>query len=300
MTLALSNRNRVVALVALLLAAGAALLIFNWMVSVKRTSAAPPPRKVIVARATIPARTTITAAMLRWASKPAAAVDPDAVDDPHLVIGALSLITIPADSTITASKIGHPEDAGLTVRLKHGLRAMAIAVDRVKDVAAAVHPGDYVDVVALQQQGNGLPPHAATIMRKVLVLAVGSSLETASTGTPPPDAGGVTTVTLAVTAHQADLLMLADNAATLRLALRSPDEPSSSAPTENLSFGSPNGGAPQPAQHAQPAPPAPPPAPVAAPRPIAAAPAHAAPARPASSMWIIEGDKLTGVERAGS
>src|SRR5581483_1013067 len=111
-----------------------------------------------------------------------------------------------------------------------------------------------------------------------------------------PDAGGVTTVTLAVTAHQADLLMLADNAATLRLALRSPDEPSSSAPTENLSFGSPNGGAPQ---HAQPAPPAAPPAPVAAPRPIAAAPAHAAPARPASSMWIIEGDKLTGVERAG-
>jgi len=303
MTLALTNRNRIVILVALVLAAGAALLVFNWLVTVNRTSAAPPPRKVIVARTTIPARTTITAAMLRWSTKPAGAVDPDAVSDPHVVIGALSLITIPADGTITASKIGRPEDVGLTVRLKHGLRAMAIAVDRVKDVAAAVHPGDYVDVVALQQQGNGLPPHAATIMRRVLVLAVGSTLETESTGTPPPDPGGITTVTLAVTAHQADVLMLADNAATLRLTLRAPDEPSGSQPVESLSFGNPSGGAPQPApaqpaQHAAPAPAPAPPVPAPVRRPIAAAPAHDAPAAP--SMYIIEGDHLTGVAKAGS
>ncbi len=299
MTLALTNRNRVVVLVGLVLAAGAALLIFNWLVSVNRTAAAPPPRKVIVARVAIPARTTITAAMLRWAAKPAAAVDPDAVDDPHLAIGALSLITIPADGTITASKIGRPEDAGLTVRLKHGLRAMAIAVDRVKDVAAAVHPGDYVDVVALQQQGNGLPPHAATIMRRVLVLAVGSTLETASTGTPPPDPGGLTTVTLAVTAHQADLLFLADQAATLRLALRSPDEPSGSQPVERLSFGSPNAAAPQAAPAPRADPPAAAPAPAPAARPVAA-PAPARPAPPAPAMYIIEGDKLTGVSQARS
>jgi Flp pilus assembly protein CpaB len=302
MTLALSNRNRIVVLVALVLAAGAALLIFNWLVTVNRTSAAPPPRKVIVARDAIPARTTITAAMLRWSSKPAGAVDPDAVDDPHQVIGAISLITIPADGTITASKIGHPQDVGLTVRLKHGLRAMAIAVDRVKDVAAAVHPGDYVDVVALQQQGNGLPPHAATIMRRVLVLAVGAALESASTGTPPPDAGGVTTVTLAVTAQQADVLLLADNAATLRLALRSPDEPRGSQPVEHLSFGNPGGGAPQPAHADPPAAPAPAPAPAPVQRPVAQAPARPAPiaARPAPSMWIVEGDRLTGVARGGS
>jgi Flp pilus assembly protein CpaB len=298
MTLAIGNRNRVVVLVALVLAAGAALLIFNWLVGVNRTSAAPPPRKVIVARVTIPARTTITASMLRWANKPAAAIDPDAVDDPHLVIGSISLITIPLDGTITASKIGHADDAGLEVRLKHGLRAMAIAVDRVKDVAAAVHPGDYVDVVALQQQQNGQAPRAATIMRRVLVLAVGSSLETASTGTPPPDPGAITTVTLAVTAHQADLLFLADNAATLRLALRSPDEPARSEPVEKLSFGST--GAAATAPHADPpaaAPPAPAPA-VAAPHPAAAPAARPTPAAP--SMYIIEGDKLTGVTRAGS
>lgn len=291
MTIALTNRNRIVALVALVLAAGIGLVIFNWLVSVNRTAAALPPRRVIVARQAIPARATIVAAMLRFADKPADAVDSDAVLDPHLALGSIALISIPADSTITASKLGRANDAGITVRLKRGLRAIAIAVDKVKDVAGMVHPGDYVDVVAVQQQQGSFPARATTIMRRILVLAVGSNLETPSTGTPAPDSSALTTVTLAVTPHQADQIALADTSAILRLTLRPPDEPARSEAVGTLSYATV---APPPVEHPAPALAAAPPAPAAAaPAPARPQPAANAPARPPATMWIIEGDRIT-------
>jgi Flp pilus assembly protein CpaB len=73
------------------------------------------------------------------------------------------------------------------------------------------------------------------------VLAINSTLEAAPApaagATPPPDdTSGVGTVTLGVSPAQADLLTVADINATLRLALRSPEEPVRSLPEEKLVF----------------------------------------------------------------
>lgn len=289
----MTNR-RTTLIVAVVLAALTGWLTLHYVSGMQQaTQAAGAPREILVAAQEIPARVTITAAMLARTTRPASAVEPDAVDDPQRVVGALSLITIPAGSTVTASKVGHPNDTGLPVRLKPGMRAVSVQIDKVKGVSGLVEPGDRVDVIAVPARQGDAPPTAATILRAVRVLAMGDSLENTS-ATPSPQEMQSTTVTLEVTPKQANLLALADINTTLRLAARSPKEPANSMPPEALVFGS---------MHPQVAAAAPAPS-----QPASASDAmlmralverdnHSTPARPAaahdSGVIVIDGDRVS-------
>jgi Flp pilus assembly protein CpaB len=96
-----------------------------------------------------------------------------------------------------------------------------------------LEPGDRVDVIASVPKEAGKGPRAVTIIRGATVLAVGVTLETAQ-ATPSPEEQSAQTVTLGVTPKQADLLTVADNNTSLRLALRSPREKLRSEPVEAL------------------------------------------------------------------
>jgi pilus assembly protein CpaB len=284
------NTRRTTLIIALVVAVLTGWLTLNYLSSIQRSSAVNnQPTEILVAAQEIPARVPITAEMLAKATRPAAAVEPDALSDPSKVIGALSLITIPAGSTITLSKVGHPADVGLPVRLTPGMRAVSISIDKVKGVSGLIEPGDRVDVVAIPPKSTAVPPPASTILRGIRVLAVGPLLESTS-ATPPPEAQVFTTITLEVTPKQVDLLEMADLNTVIRLALRSPREPLNSAPVEALHFPDGSGGA--PAMAAAPA--APPDATVLAlqqlaknqnrPAPVPASPVY-------SGVQIIDGDR---------
>jgi pilus assembly protein CpaB len=162
--------------------------------------------------------------------------------------------------------------------LDPGMRAVSIQIDKVKGVSGLVQPGDRVDIIAIPpRNGSELPP-AATILRGIRVLAVGTTLETSS-ATPSPEEQSSATVTLEVTPHQADLLASADQNTVLRLALRSPREPLNSEPTESLQFPVTQVAAAQPARPAPPAAPAP-------------QQPHADPGPPHSNIMIIDGDRI--------
>ncbi|MGZ3497532.1 MAG: Flp pilus assembly protein CpaB [Vulcanimicrobiaceae bacterium] len=230
------NTRRTTIIVAILLAVGTGGLTLTYLRSFQQANApANELRRVLVATQEIPARAPINSAMFTVETRPMKQVDPDAIGDASRVAGSISLITIPAGSVLTQSKVGRPADVGLAVRLKPGMRAVSIAVDKVKGVSGLLEAGDTVDVIASVAKGSGQPPRAATIIRGATVLAVGATLETAS-ATPPPDAQSAATVTLAVTPKQADLLTVADNNTNLRLALRSPRESIRSEPIEALNL----------------------------------------------------------------
>ncbi len=284
------NARRTTLLIALVLAIGTGWLTLNYITGIQRqsTTGNNAPRVVLVAAVDIPARAAISAAMLARTTRPASAVEPDAVTDPGKAVGSLSLITIPAGAMITSSKIGRPADVGLPVRLRSGMRAVSISIDKVKGVSGLVQPGDRVDVIAIPpKEGNASPP-AATILRGLRVLALGTSLESSS-ATPSPDESNSTTATLEVTPKQADLLESADVNTTLRLALRSPREPINSMPTESLGYATDSAPvAPVPA--APMAPSVAPPiaqAPIAVERPSAPARRHFG-----SEIMIIDGDHV--------
>jgi pilus assembly protein CpaB len=172
------------------------------------------------------------------------------------------------------------------VRLQTGMRAVSIPIDRVKGVSGLVQPGDRVDVIAIPPRQANQPPTAVTILRGIRVLAIGTTLESAS-ATPSPDEQNATTATLEVNPKQADLLAMADVNTTLRLALRSPEEPIRSEETEEIVWAN--------ASQSQPAPaPAPPAAPIAA---VPAVPPLAAPNSGSHGDWpsnvqLIVGDQL--------
>lgn len=240
------NSRRVLLYVGLALAFGTGFLLLNYLTRVGSTSTGVAMRAVVVAGREIPARAKITSDMLRVETRAANQIDSDAVSDTRSVDGDVSLITIPPGSIVTRSKIMTASALSIPMRLSHGLRAVSIPIDRVKGVSGLVQPGDRVDVIAVSPRAGNAIPKATTILRGMLVLALGSEIETAS-ATPSPDNQNGTTVTLAVTPQQANLLTLADVYATLRLALRSPNEPIRSFPVEPIELGTNEPAAPAPA-----------------------------------------------------
>lgn len=229
------KQKRISLIVAVVLAVATGLFTLNYLSSVRRTAAleVQAQREIVIADRDIPARVVISADMLRHAQRRASEVEPGAILDAAKAVGTYSLISIPAGSTITSSKVGRPQNVALSVVLKPGMRAISIAADKVKDVAGLIQPGDRVDVIAIPARVGVETPQARTILRGALVLALGGQLEN-STPVAAADAQNVATVTLGVSPAQADLLASADINATLRLALRSPVESQRSLPVEKL------------------------------------------------------------------
>ena len=278
------NSRRITLIVAVVLAIGTGVLTLHYLTGVNKTAQAQvvEMRPLIIANVEIPARSKIRPQMLTKIMKPAAEIEPGAIVDAKQAEGDVTLVTIPQGAPLTQGKIGVPASVGVTGRLKNGQRAVSIPVDNVKSVSGLIEPGDRVDVVAsVGASGGTRAPHAATIIRDATVLAVNAVIEPNTDASPPPGGAaptsGPTSVTLAVTAAQADLLTVADLNATLRLALRPPDEPLRSLASETLDLQQA-----APPAAAAPAAPAQPAAPVTSPLPKPTVP----------GVTIIDGDKV--------
>lgn len=277
------NTRRTTLLIAVILAVGTGWLTLTYLSALRPASSAQ--RTVLVATQEIPARSRIAAAMLSKEVRPASGVEPDAIADPSQAVGSLALITIPAGSQITSSKIGTNVALALPVRLEPGMRAVSIPVDRVKDVAGLIQAGDRVDVIAIPPaKQNGAPPKAVTIFRGIRVLAVGNAMENPS-ATPPPQEDQAATVTLEVTPSEADVLAWADANATLRLALRSPREPVRAEPVEELTLSGNSAPVSAPAVPASP--------------PVAAAPVRVPRTVDPPAVELIVGDRVVDSRNGG-
>lgn len=117
-------------------------------------------------------------------------------------------------------------------------RALAVAIDEVSGAAGQFGPGDYVDILLFLRQDTANPePSAQLVLPAVRVLSLGDELGLTSDGQPASAAPtpeqaqqqaarrvSARTVVLAIPEPLVNQLMLATQAGTLRLAVRSAQE----------------------------------------------------------------------------
>jgi pilus assembly protein CpaB len=211
-------------LLALVIAAGGSYFLYNWLQ--QRTAAPDVARKVEVE--TFPV--AVAAVDLPWGTK----IDnpemittvpylkdsrPDGhFSDPAKLMGRVVLSPIKASEPVLEYRLASSDikSGGISAVVKQGMRAVAVAGNKVSGIAGFINPGNRVDVMVTTQDPETDEETTKLVLEKVLVLATGTQVQENAEGKPSP----VDVYTLEVTPFQAEQLSLIASAGKLQFALR--------------------------------------------------------------------------------
>ena len=104
---------------------------------------------------------------------------------------------------------------GLSAKIPDGMRAAAIRVNEVNNVAGFLNPGSKVDVLATLR-GENNQSSTRTVLQNIQVLAAGNRTEPDPQGKPE----NVSVITLLVTPEESQKLALAQQQGTIQFVLR--------------------------------------------------------------------------------
>jgi len=187
---------------------------------------------VVVAKTNIPAYTELTAGMVEMKDVPKGQVPPQALGQLVVAIGQVAQFDLQAGQTLTRGDV-MPAGArqGLTFVIGDGMRAVTVALDPVSGVGGFAQPTDRVDVVATFDQDD--MTITKTVLQDVEVLAINEqTIRPPVRAAKASDAGAekekeeapateqIKSVTLAVTPHQAQILILSASRGSIHLVLR--------------------------------------------------------------------------------
>lgn len=133
-------------------------------------------QRVVVATQDINEMETVDETMLQIIEKPVDFIEPQAISDPELAVGMITLAPIRKDEQVLQSKLIKPGPVtGLSLQVSPTKRAVSIPINEVNGVAKLINPGDRIDIVAALDIGKGLNQHreVKTLMQDVTVLATG-------------------------------------------------------------------------------------------------------------------------------
>jgi pilus assembly protein CpaB len=228
----------------LALVAGLALFVL-WLKAPGGTVVAEapvvPPQAILAAARVLPAGTLLRADDLRWVQTATADIPPDSFVRGQAtetdLLGAATRREFHSGEALVADQLIKPTDPGfLPAVLAPGMRATSIAVDPAEGGAGLITPGDRVDVILTQSFTDttlSLSHRSVgeTILPNLRVIAIDQTTKVAGSPLPgavhaPAAAAALEprlpkTVTLEVTVHQAEVLMVAGQLGKLQLTLRS-------------------------------------------------------------------------------
>lgn len=179
---------------------------------------------VLVAATDIVPGARIDAAALRWQPWPQEAVSENYITQETKPEGADALIGMAVRSPVLSGEPIHlgkiaPSDAGLlSVMLPQGMRAVAVRISADTTAGGFILPNDRVDVLytRMHQGADGQADATSrAILRRVRVLAIDQTVDA--------DTGSVVgkTATLELRPEEAEVVVAAEAAGTITLALRS-------------------------------------------------------------------------------
>jgi pilus assembly protein CpaB len=242
--------NRTFLVLAVVVALIAAVLVFvalNRGGGDEQATSSAATVDVVVAAQDIPAGTRLTEGMLKIAPVSSQTLLQGTYTEVPALAGFVTRYPVAPGEQITPAKIGLESEnqEGLSFIIPAGQRAIAVSVTQVSSVGGLLLPGDRVDVIAVataSEVDSDVERDfdvAFTVLQNIEVLAVAQATvepvpppqsteegeaageqplaERPADAEPQPDA---TTVTLAVTPEQAQLLALVDTEGDVWLSLR--------------------------------------------------------------------------------
>lgn len=230
-------KTLVIALVALVIAAGTAMLIQGWINAQradllaqlnKPEAAKAQGLKVLVAARKLPAGTLLKPIHLEWRAWPS-----DGQNKNYAVkgkrakkefVGAVVRSGISAGEPLTNGRVAKPGERGfMAAVLMPGMRAVSVQINRTTGISGFVFPGDRIDLILTHKyqqgkrgKGGKTVRVSETILTGIRVLAVDQST---NDQTDKPKVAK--TATLEVTPKQAEVLAVAAQLGKLSLSLRS-------------------------------------------------------------------------------
>ena len=205
---------------ALIVSAGASLLLYRLLAGRAASKAAPGSTKLVLSARTLEPGTLVRDADLRLGSW-MGAIPEGALQKQEDVVGRGVIYPIfPGEPMVESRLTPKGGGAGLAALIPKGMRAVAIRVNEIVGVAGFAVPGMRVDVLV-----SGNPPGAAgsgsvtrTLLQNVQVLSAGQNFQKVVEGKPI----SVAVVNLLVTPEQAEMLSLASTETSIQLVLRNP------------------------------------------------------------------------------
>jgi pilus assembly protein CpaB len=187
-------------------------------------------REVVVAARRLEAGTVVEATMLARRTVPVRYVPKSAVGPQRLadLLGRELAQPLDAGDVLLPGALRDSAAPALATQLAPGERALTIAVDDTNSHAGLLRPGDVVDLlfVSVDDARGAQSARIRPLLQAVRVLATGRALRRpAPRGTP--DEGAVSdfaTVTLQVSAPDAERIALAERAGELLVSLRAPGD----------------------------------------------------------------------------
>lgn len=194
--------------------------------------------QVVVAADTIPAGTIISRKDLGMKSvfESAAGSHAVTVEEASFVLGKKTVYPIKTGEVVSWSFIegGAPAASGLSTLITPGLRAVSLPIGGAQAVSGMVRPSDRIDVLGTFSFPSKTKPDVMenvtlTILQDVTVLATGQTttrqLLADNRGQRGGAASGYSTVTLEVSAEEAELLVFAQQMrGSLIVTLRNPGD----------------------------------------------------------------------------
>lgn len=214
---------------------GGVVWIASRPAAIAHTAAPPPVQKVavLVAARNLQAGSLLKPEDIKAESIPrtelTADMKRDGQDNRSALVGAMIRRSLVQGEKLSDADVMTTRDHGfLAAVVRPGMRAISIGVDAVSGTAGLIWPGDRVDVILLQSIADpdlpvGRRVAAETVLSNVRVVAIDKQLVQGAVPGAASDTPVARTVTLEVSAEQAERVAVASRIGHLSLTVRAAD-----------------------------------------------------------------------------
>lgn len=220
----MENLNKKIAVLAVAMALLTSFLIYFYLSGMNNQDPKAKEKVIFVAKEDIPAKVVIRQDMLMQSKVPVDITLPLGISDINQIIGKMTRESIIKGEAILEKRLYSDKKTTMSYIIPQGKRAVTIGVNEVSEVADFITAGDYVDILVTFEEKDKdygykkvfYDKFTRVVLQNIKIIGIAQSMEEVKMVSKELP----TSVTLAVSLEEAEKLVLADEAGTIRLALR--------------------------------------------------------------------------------